>query len=49
MLSADGVRIAYSGVCDLLFAILPWPIIWNLQMKRKEKFAVAVAMSMGVL
>jgi hypothetical protein len=40
---------AYSGVMDIFLALLPWPIIWKLQMKRKEKIGVALAMSMGVL
>ncbi|KAK1833996.1 hypothetical protein QBC39DRAFT_389658 [Podospora conica] len=39
---------AYSGVMDIVLALLPWPIIWKLQMKRKEKMGVALAMSMGV-
>jgi hypothetical protein len=34
---------------DLLLTLLPWLIIRNLQMKGKEKFGVAVAMSMGIL
>lgn len=34
---------------DVVLALLPWPIIWKLQMKRKEKIGVALAMSMGVL
>ncbi|KAK0629435.1 hypothetical protein B0T17DRAFT_185932 [Bombardia bombarda] len=39
---------AYSGILDLLFAIIPWKIIMNLQMETKEKIGVALAMSMGV-
>ncbi|KAK3689145.1 hypothetical protein B0T22DRAFT_380612 [Podospora appendiculata] len=38
----------YSGVMDIVLALLPWSIVWNLQMRRKEKIGVAVAMSMGV-
>jgi hypothetical protein len=41
--------LAYSGVMDIVLALLPWSIVWNLQMKKKEKIGVAVAMSMGVL
>jgi hypothetical protein len=38
-----------SGVCDLLlFAFLPWTILWKLQMCTKENVGVALAMSMGV-
>lgn len=34
---------------DATLALLPWTIIWTLQMKTNEKLGVAVAMSMGVL
>jgi len=36
---------------DFILAMLPWKVIWVLQMKRIEKVgvAVAVAMSIGVL
>jgi hypothetical protein len=33
---------------DLALATLPWKIILGLQMRRTEKFGVALAMSMGV-
>lgn len=39
----------YSAAMDLALALLPWKLIWGLQMKRKEKIGVAVAMSCGVL
>lgn len=39
---------AYSGVLDLVFAIIPWQIIMRMQMATKEKIGVALAMSMGV-
>ncbi|KAK3681310.1 hypothetical protein B0T22DRAFT_540209 [Podospora appendiculata] len=39
---------AYSGILDLVLAIIPWKIIMNLQMHTREKFGVALAMSMGV-
>ncbi|KAL4962845.1 uncharacterized protein BDV14DRAFT_191333 [Aspergillus stella-maris] len=38
---------AYSGAQDFLLALLPWTIVWNLQMKKKEKLGVAIAMSLG--
>ncbi|KAL4938138.1 hypothetical protein BDV06DRAFT_215342 [Aspergillus oleicola] len=38
---------AYSGAQDFLLALLPWTIVWNLQMKTKEKMGVAIAMSLG--
>ncbi|KAJ5502132.1 hypothetical protein N7463_005006 [Penicillium fimorum] len=39
---------AYSGAQDFVLALLPWTIVWNLQMRKKEKFGVAVAMSLGI-
>lgn len=39
---------AYSGCMDIIMAILPWRIIWETRMERKEKFGVLVAMSMGL-
>jgi len=41
--------LAYSGAMDIVLAIIPWRIIWNLTMNKKEKFGVLFAMSMGVL
>ncbi|KAK5662132.1 hypothetical protein OQA88_8037 [Cercophora sp. LCS_1] len=38
----------YSGVADVVLALLPWVVIWGLQMRRKEKAGVGVAMGMGV-
>ncbi|KAL8403965.1 hypothetical protein RB594_009010 [Gaeumannomyces avenae] len=38
----------YSGVMDITLAMLPWTVIWGLQMKLAEKIGVAVAMSAGV-
>jgi hypothetical protein len=43
------MRTGYSGIMDFILALLPWKVIWKLQMKRKEKFGVALAMSMGIL
>ncbi|KAH8651954.1 hypothetical protein BGZ60DRAFT_361382, partial [Tricladium varicosporioides] len=39
----------YSGCMDILLALFPWKIVWNLKIKKKEKFGLALAMSMGVL
>jgi hypothetical protein len=33
---------------DLTLALLPWKLIWGLQMKPKEKVGVAIAMSCGI-
>ncbi|KAK0711898.1 hypothetical protein B0H67DRAFT_555801 [Lasiosphaeris hirsuta] len=38
----------YSAAAEFALALLPWKVIWKLQMKRKEKFGVAMAMSMGI-
>ncbi|KAH8898213.1 hypothetical protein GQ53DRAFT_817506 [Thozetella sp. PMI_491] len=38
----------YSAILDFILAMLPWKIIWGLQMRTREKFGVALAMSMGV-
>ncbi|KAK4120726.1 hypothetical protein N657DRAFT_648913 [Parathielavia appendiculata] len=38
----------YSGVFDIVLAILPWKIIWNLTINKREKLGALVAMSMGV-
>ncbi|KAF5973200.1 integral membrane protein PTH11 [Fusarium bulbicola] len=38
----------YSAATDFSLALLPWAMLWNLNMKNKEKFGVAVAMSLGV-
>ncbi|RGP65176.1 hypothetical protein FLONG3_9316 [Fusarium longipes] len=35
-------------VADFCFAILPWFVIWELNMKRKEKITVACGLSLGI-
>ncbi|KAK4204536.1 hypothetical protein QBC40DRAFT_303418 [Triangularia verruculosa] len=39
----------YSGLCDILLALLPWKLLWKLQMRKKEKLGVVVCMSMGIV
>ncbi|KAI1089772.1 hypothetical protein F5B19DRAFT_495057 [Rostrohypoxylon terebratum] len=39
---------AYSALMDFVLALLPWPIIWHLRMKTKERVGIAIAMSMGM-
>ncbi|KAK0624516.1 hypothetical protein B0T17DRAFT_492545 [Bombardia bombarda] len=39
---------AYSAFMDIVLAFIPWTVIWGLQMRKKEKIGVAVAMSMGI-
>jgi len=41
--------IVYSGVVDVVLAMLPWKIIWNVSINKKEKLGALFAMSMGVL
>jgi len=49
VINYDIFSAVYSGAMDIALALLPWKLIWNLQMRKKEKIGVAVAMSMGVL
>ncbi|EMR69931.1 putative integral membrane protein [Eutypa lata UCREL1] len=39
---------AYSGAMDIVLALLPWKMLWQLPMNKKEKFGALAAMSMGV-
>lgn len=39
---------AYSALMDFCLALFPSFLIWNLQMKKAEKYAVIFAMSLGV-
>jgi hypothetical protein len=39
----------YSAILDFLLALLPWQILWDLQMKLREKIGVAVCMSLGAM
>lgn len=34
---------------DITLALLPWKILWNLQMRTPEKIGVIFAMSLGLL
>ncbi|AEO68368.1 uncharacterized protein THITE_30931, partial [Thermothielavioides terrestris NRRL 8126] len=38
----------YSGAMDITLAILPWKIIWNASINKREKTGAMIAMSMGV-
>ncbi|KAI0199758.1 hypothetical protein F4808DRAFT_431119 [Astrocystis sublimbata] len=40
---------AYSGIMDILLALLPWKIIWKMNMSRRERFGAICAMSLGFL
>ncbi len=48
-LNPRGKPVAYSGVADLILAILPWKIIWYLPVKRRDKVGLIAVMSLGVL
>jgi len=39
----------YSAILDFVLAFIPWQILRNLTMKRREKVGVAVAMSLGAI
>jgi hypothetical protein len=41
--------LGYSAAMDIILALLPWKLVWPLNMRRKEKIGVIVAMSMGIL
>ncbi|KAG6040783.1 hypothetical protein E4U41_007052 [Claviceps citrina] len=48
----DGISLfigSYSAATDFALALLPWAILWKLQMKKREKLGVAAAMSLGIL
>ncbi|ORY61612.1 uncharacterized protein BCR38DRAFT_525971 [Pseudomassariella vexata] len=40
---------AWCAVMDFALALLPWKLIWKLQMRTKEKIGVGIAMSLGIL
>ncbi|KAI1775004.1 hypothetical protein F4818DRAFT_451940 [Hypoxylon cercidicola] len=40
---------AYSAFVDFAFALIPWFLIMNFRMNRKEMFGVATAMSCGII
>ncbi|RYC61879.1 hypothetical protein CHU98_g4328 [Xylaria longipes] len=40
---------AYSALVDFIFAIIPWFLVKDLNMKRAEKLGVAIAMSFGAI
>ncbi|KAF6798759.1 integral membrane protein [Colletotrichum musicola] len=48
LVNYDIFSAAYSAAMDLTLAILPWKLIWGLQMRKQEKFGVALAMSCGI-
>jgi hypothetical protein len=39
----------WSAIMDISLALLPWQILWKLQMRTAEKIGVGIAMSLGIL
>ncbi|CZT42540.1 uncharacterized protein RSE6_02463 [Rhynchosporium secalis] len=39
----------YNIIMDFVLAAFPWWITWNLEMRRVEKFALCVTMSLGIV
>ncbi len=39
----------YSGALDIVLSLLPWKIVWNVAINKKEKIGALIAMSFGVL
>ncbi|GAW17624.1 hypothetical protein ANO14919_070830 [Xylariales sp. No.14919] len=48
LIGYNSFSVAYSGAVDILLALLPWKIIWNMDMSRKERFGAICAMSLGI-
>jgi hypothetical protein len=40
---------AYSAGMDFTLAGLPWTFLWKLQMRKRERLGVAIAMSFGIM
>lgn len=40
---------SYTAAMDFVLAIFPWFVLWNLNMKRKERLTIAFGLSLGVL
>jgi hypothetical protein len=40
---------AWCAAADFVLALMPWYLIWGLQLKFREKIGVSIAMSMGML
>lgn len=43
------VTLAYAIVMDVVLALLPWNVVWKLNMKRSERLIVACGLSLGFL
>ncbi len=40
---------SFSGFIDIVLAVMPWFIVWDASISKKEKISALVATSMGVL
>lgn len=40
---------AWCALADFALALIPWKLIWNLQLQLREKIGVGIAMSLGIL
>jgi hypothetical protein len=40
---------AWCAAADFALALIPWKLVWGLQLGIREKVGVAIAMSMGIL
>lgn len=40
---------AYSSFSDVVLAIFPVTVLWNLQMERRIKISLAFVMGLGIL
>jgi hypothetical protein len=40
---------AWCAAADFALALIPWWLIWGLQLNIREKIGVGIAMSMGIL
>jgi hypothetical protein len=42
-------NLVWAALMDFSLAILPWKVLWGLQMRMAEKIGVCLAMSLGLL
>ncbi|KAK4220525.1 hypothetical protein QBC38DRAFT_462521 [Podospora fimiseda] len=43
------VTSTYLAAIDFILALIPWKFLWGLTLKKKEKWGILIAMSMGVV
>lgn len=47
--SLSNIYLAWSAVLDFVLALFPWVALWNLNMKKKEKYTICLSLSLGIL